>query len=99
MNNQFDLTGKVALVTGATHGLGLAMAKALGKAGAKLVINGNTPLKMENALVEYQTEGLEVYGRVFDVTNEAQVIENVAAIEREIGPIPILVNNAGMIKR
>lgn len=99
MNNQFDLTGKVALVTGATHGLGMAMAKAIGKAGAKLVINGNTPQKMENALAEYKREGIEVHGRLFDVTNEKQVISNVEAIENEIGPISILVNNAGMIKR
>lgn len=99
MNNQFDLTGKIALVTGATHGLGMAMAKALGNAGAKLVINGNTPAKMENALLEYQKAGLKVEGRLFDVTNEAQVIENISAIEKEIGPISILVNNAGMIKR
>jgi gluconate 5-dehydrogenase len=99
MNNQFDLTGKVALVTGATHGLGMAMAKAIGKAGAKLVINGNTPQKMENALVEYKREGIEVHGHLFDVTKEEQVISNIEAIENEIGPISILVNNAGMIKR
>lgn len=99
MNNQFDLSGKIALVTGGTHGLGMAMAKALGKAGAKLIINGNTPQKMENALTEYEKDGITVYGRLFDVTNEAQVIENISAIEKEIGPISILVNNAGLIKR
>ncbi|AHM58487.1 gluconate 5-dehydrogenase [Flammeovirgaceae bacterium 311] len=99
MNNLFDLSGKVALVTGATHGLGMAMTKALGRAGANLVVNGNTPAKMENALQEYRNEGLEVQGYLFDVTNEAQVQENIATIERELGPIEILVNNAGMIKR
>ena len=97
--NLFDLTGKVALITGATHGLGMAMAKALGRAGAKLVINGNTPAKMEAALKSYQEEGFDAKGYLFDVTNEALVKENIDRIEKEVGPINILVNNAGMIKR
>ena len=99
MNTLFDLSGRIALVTGATHGLGMAMAKALGNAGATLVVNGNTPAKMEKALQEYRTAGLDVHGYLFDVTNEALVKENIATIERELGPIDILVNNAGMIKR
>ena len=99
MTNLFDLTGKVALITGATHGLGMAMAMALGRAGAVLVINGNTPAKMEAALEKYKNEGLNVHGLLFDVTNETLVIENIKKIEEEIGPIDILVNNAGMIKR
>lgn len=99
MNDLFSLTGKVALLTGATHGLGMAMAKALGRAGARLVVNGNTPAKMEKALENYKQEGLKVKGYLFDVTNEAQVKENIAKIEEEVGPISILVNNAGMIKR
>jgi gluconate 5-dehydrogenase len=99
MQNLFDLSGKIALVTGATHGLGMAMTKALGSAGATLVVNGNTPAKMEKALQEYRSEGFDVRGYLFDVTSEAQVQENIAAIERELGPIEILVNNAGMIKR
>ncbi|WP_017730494.1 gluconate 5-dehydrogenase [Nafulsella turpanensis] len=99
MNSLFDLTGKVALITGATHGLGMAMAKALGRAGAKLVINGNTPSKMEAALESYQQEGLDVKGYLFDVTNEGLVKEQIEKIEKEVGPISILVNNAGMIKR
>lgn len=99
MTNLFDLSGKVALITGATHGLGMAMATALGRAGATLVINGNTPAKMEAALETYKKEGLNVHGLLFDVTNEALVKENIEKIENEIGPIHILVNNAGMIKR
>lgn len=95
----FELSGKVALVTGATHGLGMAMAKALAKAGATLVVNGNTPAKMEKALADYRQDGLHVKGYLFDVTNEAQVKESIARIETEVGPIDILVNNAGMIKR
>lgn len=99
MTNLFDLTGKVALVTGATHGLGMAMAKALAGAGARLVINGNTPAKMEAALENYRQEGFEVKGYLFDVTSESMARENIAKIEAEVGPIDILVNNAGMIKR
>ncbi|RDV15321.1 gluconate 5-dehydrogenase [Pontibacter diazotrophicus] len=99
MKNLFDLTGQVALITGATHGLGMAMAKGLGKAGATLVINGNTPAKMEKALENYRQEGYTVHGYLFDVTDEAQAAENIAQIEQQIGPIDILVNNAGMIKR
>jgi gluconate 5-dehydrogenase len=99
MMELFNLTGKVALVTGATHGLGMAMAKALGRAGASLVVNGHTPGKMEAALENYRQEGINVQGYLFDVTNEAQVKESIEKIEKEIGPIDILVNNAGMIKR
>lgn len=99
MLNLFDLSGKVALVTGATHGLGMAMAKALANAGATLVVNGNTPQKMEHALSTYAADGVQAKGFLFDVTNEAQARENIERIEREVGPIAILVNNAGMIKR
>ncbi|WP_205500011.1 gluconate 5-dehydrogenase [Rufibacter psychrotolerans] len=99
MTHLFDLTGKVALVTGATHGLGMAMATALGKAGATLVVNGNTPQKMELALEQYRQQGLDVKGYLFDVTNEELAQENIARIEQEVGPIHILVNNAGMIQR
>ncbi|MGL1886154.1 MAG: gluconate 5-dehydrogenase [Reichenbachiella sp.] len=96
----FDLTGKVALVTGATHGLGMAMAMGLGKAGATVVINGNSSQeKIDIAIVEYKKEGVKAVGYKFDVTNEADVIANVAKIETEVGVIDILVNNAGIIKR
>jgi gluconate 5-dehydrogenase len=99
MKNLFDLTGKIALVTGATHGLGMAMATALGQAGATLVINGNTPQKMELALETYRKAGLKVYGYLFDVTNERAVKENIELITQEVGPVDILVNNAGKIMR
>jgi gluconate 5-dehydrogenase len=99
MMNLFDLTGKVALVTGATHGLGMAMAKALAQAGATLVVNGNTPGKMEKALLLYREAGIDAKGYLFDVTDEEMAMENVARIESEVGPIAVLVNNAGMIQR
>ena len=99
MNNLFDLTGKIALITGATHGLGMAMAKALGNNGATVVISGNTPAKMEKALEEYQKEGLKVSGYLFDVTDEKAVATAIEKIVKEVGEIDILVNNAGMIMR
>jgi gluconate 5-dehydrogenase len=95
----FDLSGKNALLTGATHGLGMAMAKGMGNAGANLIINGHTPEKMEKAVKEYKDSGLDVHSYLFDVTKEEEVIENINKIEKEVGPIDILVNNAGIIKR
>jgi gluconate 5-dehydrogenase len=98
--NLFDLTGKIALVTGGVHGLGMAMAKGLGHAGAKIVINDRSSREtVDNAVAEYKSVGIEAYGYVFDVTDEAAVIENINKIESEVGPIDILINNAGIIKR
>ena len=95
----FDLTGKRALVTGASHGLGMAMAIGLGKAGAELIINGRSMDKLENAAKEYAREGLKVHNYEFDVTDDDQVKKTINLIEKEVGPIDILVNNAGIIKR
>lgn len=96
----FDLTGKVALVTGATHGLGMAMASGLASAGAKLIINGNSSQeKIDTAVAHYRAQGYEAYGYRFNVTDEAQVEAAVAQIENDHGPIDILINNAGIIKR
>jgi len=98
--NLFDLTGKTALITGATHGLGKAMAIGLGKAGATLVINGaSSQEKLNNAVAEYKAIGLKAHGYLFDVTKENQVQLNISKIEKEVGHIDILVNNAGIIKR
>jgi gluconate 5-dehydrogenase len=95
----FNLTGKRALITGGTHGLGMAMAKGLAKAGAELIISGTTPEKMTRALVEYRGVGYRAAGYIFDVTDDADAREHVNRIEKDIGPIDILVNNAGIIKR
>lgn len=96
----FNLEGKVALITGATHGLGMAMAMQLGKAGATIVINGNSSQqKIDDAIKEYQNENIKVFGYKFDVTNEADVTKAISSIEKEVGAIDILVNNAGIIKR
>ncbi len=95
----FDLSGKTALVTGATHGLGMAMAIGLARAGAQIVVNDISHDKIENAREEYQAQGINVITYLFDVTDEKQVIEYIAKIENEVAPIDILVNNAGIIKR
>lgn len=100
ITNAFNLKGKTALVTGATHGLGMAMAKALGQAGATIVINGHSSQeKINNALKEYTDLGITAYGYLFDVTDEEAVNTHIKKIEKDIAPIDILVNNAGIIKR
>ncbi len=98
--NLFDLHGKVALVTGATHGLGMAMAMGLGEAGATLVINGHSSdEKIKAAVAEYEKAGIKAHGYRFNVTDEQEVADALKRIEAEVGPIDILVNNAGIIKR
>ncbi|QOW10443.1 gluconate 5-dehydrogenase [Kaistella flava (ex Peng et al. 2021)] len=97
--NLFNLQGKNALITGGTHGLGMAMAEALAQAGAQLIITGNTPSKMESALEYYQSKGYQAKGYIFDVTNEVDAKINVEKITEEVGNIHILVNNAGIIQR
>ena len=99
MTNLFDLTGKVALITGGTHGLGLAMAEGLGSAGAELVVTSTTPSKLEEAIAYYQSKGYKATGYIFDVTDEKIAKEKVAEIEANHKQIDILINNAGIIKR
>ncbi len=96
----FNLSGKIALVTGSTHGLGMAMAKGLGKAGATIVVNGNSSQqKIDDAIKMYESEGIKAIGYKFNVTDEAQVVDAINKIQSEVGTIDILVNNAGIIKR
>ena len=96
----FELTGKVALVTGATHGLGMAMANGLGAAGATLVVNGHSSQeKIDKAVAAYKDAGFNAHGYRFNVTDEGEVEAAIARIEDEVGPIDILVNNAGIIRR
>jgi gluconate 5-dehydrogenase len=95
----FDLTGKIALVTGATHGIGMAIAKGLAQQGAKIVVNDIFADKLDACKAAYAEDGVDVYTLVFDVTDEADVDRGITQIEKELGPIDILVNNAGIIKR
>ncbi len=99
MKNAFDLTGKVALVTGGTYGIGMSMAKALGKAGATIIINARRSEMVESAVSEFKKEGFKAYGFTCDVTKEDQVQKMVAEVSATVGDIDILVNNAGIIKR
>lgn len=95
----FDLTGKVALITGGTHGIGLAIGLLLGKAGAKVCVNDLSEEKLQSCKQEFRNEGLDVFTLVFNVTDEADVDKGISLIEKEVGPVDILVNNAGIIKR
>ena len=99
MKELFDLTGKVALVTGGTHGIGMAIGVTLGQAGAKICINDINDEKLESCKSEYAKSGVEVYTINFNVTDEQAVDKGVSQIEEEVGDISILVNNAGIIKR
>ena len=97
--DKFKLTGKVAWITGASYGLGLAYAEAYAEAGAKVVFNDINQELVDRGLAEYKKLGIKVYGAVCDVTNEKQVEKFVSDVEKKVGPIDILVNNAGIIKR
>ena len=95
----FDLTGKVALITGASYGIGFAIAKALATAGATIVFNDLKQEFVDKGLAAYAAEGIAARGYVCDVTDEDAVTEMVSKIENEVGSVDILVNNAGIIKR
>ena len=98
MQDLFNLSGKTALVTGGTHGLGMAIAKGLAGAGSRIIINDILQDKLDNAVKEYSEIGIEAAAYLFDVTKEAEVKTFVDKIENEVAPIDILVNNAGIIK-
>lgn len=97
--DSFSLKGKVALVTGASYGIGFAMASALADAGATLVFNDINQELVDKGMAAYKELGIEAHGYVADVTNEAAVTELIGKIEKEVGAVDILVNNAGIIKR
>lgn len=97
--NQFDLTGKIALVTGASYGIGYAIASGYAKAGATIIFNDINQDLVNKGLAAYAADGIKAYGYVADVTNEDQINAMVAQIEKEVGVIDIVVNNAGIIKR
>jgi gluconate 5-dehydrogenase len=95
----FDLSGRVALVTGSSRGIGLALARALGNAGAEVIVNARDQAALDSAADELRGEGITVHARAFDVCDPAAVVEAVDSFERDIGPIEVLVNNAGLQKR
>ena len=95
----FSLEGKIALVTGASYGIGFAIAKGFARAGATVVFNDIRQELVDKGMAAYEAEGIRAYGYVCDVTSEEQVNALVDRIEKEVGVIDILVNNAGIIKR
>lgn len=97
--NDFSLEGKVALVTGASYGIGFAIATAYAQAGATIVFNDIKQELVDKGIASYKEEGIEAHGYVCDVTDEAAVCDMVKKIEEEVGVTDILVNNAGIIKR
>ena len=97
--NSFSLEGKVALITGASYGIGFAIAKGMAAAGATIVFNDIKQELVDKGLKAYEAEGIKAHGYVCDVTDEDAVGDLVAKIEKEVGDIDILVNNAGIIKR
>ncbi|MCD8260385.1 MAG: gluconate 5-dehydrogenase [Bacteroides sp.] len=95
----FSLEGKIALVTGASYGIGFAIASGLAEAGAKIVFNDINQELVDKGVAAYKEAGIDANGYVCDVTNEEQVNSLVAQIEKEVGSVDILINNAGIIKR
>ena len=96
---RFDLTGKIALVTGSSGGIGYALAGGLAAAGATVVLNARGADKLEIAAQRLRDAGATVHTCAFDVTSAEAVAAAVGAIERDVGAIDILVNNAGMQRR
>ena len=92
----FDLSGRIALVTGSSAGIGFALAQGLGRAGARIVLNGRDPDKLASAAERLRSEDMSVHDMAFDVTDSSAVRPAIERVENEIGPIDILINNAGM---
>ena len=95
----FSLKGKIALVTGASYGIGFAIAKAFANAGATIVFNDIKQELVDKGVKAYEAEGIKAHGYVCDVTDEEAVTAFIATVEKEVGVVDILVNNAGIIKR
>lgn len=94
----FRLDGKIALITGASYGIGFAIAKGFAEAGATIVFNDIKQELVDKGIAAYKEAGIDAHGYVCDVTDEDAVNNLIATIEKEVGVIDILVNNAGIIK-
>lgn len=93
---RFDLSGRLALVTGSSQGIGLALARALAEHGAHIVLNGRNRDRLNEAVDALRAEGVEAHPACFDVSNQEEAEAGIAAIEQQRGPVDILINNAGM---
>lgn len=96
---KFDLSGRTALVTGSSTGIGFAIAGGLASAGARVVLNGRDKARLERAVAQLREQGADVHAASFDVTDGAAVGAAIERVERELGAVDILVNNAGMTRR
>jgi gluconate 5-dehydrogenase len=96
---QFDITGRIALITGSSAGIGFALARGLAQAGATVVLNGRDTDKLKAAALQFAQEGIHAHAVPFDVTDAEAVEAAIAKIEADIGAIDILINNAGMTRR
>jgi len=96
MNNLFDVSGKIALVTGSSHGLGFILAKGLAEAGCNVILNGSTEENLNKAVQKLNNYGYKTNGYLFDVRNEEDIVNSIKRIKKEIGTIDILINNAGI---
>lgn len=99
MKNLFSIEGKIALVTGSTGGLGFAFARGLAQHGARVILNGRNPDKLQSRLEELKNEGYSASGYLFDVSKAEEVNAAVQMMEKDVGPVDILVNNAGITVR
>jgi gluconate 5-dehydrogenase len=99
MHPLFDLTGRVALITGSSRGIGLALARALASAGARVVLNGRDPGTLDTVSATLRAEGVDAAVAPFDVTDEPGAVAAIAKVERDVGPVDVLFNNSGITVR
>ena len=94
--NLFDLTGKNALITGSSRGIGFALAEGMGNAGSRIMLNGTNRGRLTDSVKNLTEKKISVFGSVFDVSDEGSVNKQITRIEKDFGPIDILINNAGI---
>ena len=99
MTSLFDIKGKIALITGSSRGIGYVLAKGFCEAGATVILNGSSEESLRASVETLNIEGYDARGYAFDVTNEEEVVRNIALIEENVGPLSILINNAGIHRR
>jgi len=95
----FDLSGKTALVTGSTQGIGFALAQGLSAAGASIVLHGRNREKLQAAVYALKAKGATVFETSFDVTNDVEIREEMNELQQKVGVLDIVVNNAGIVRR